>query len=434
MKKIIVAGAGIGGISAAFSLAAKGFDVTVFEAKAREELGHDWCDTMVIPAFNEAGLEAPPAELFSPHIVASYKNPKETVWVIPNREPFKGVGYIDRKVLARFLVDEAEKNGVKFVFNSPVKSALICGGKVCGIITEQNGEEEKIRADLVIDSAGMDSAVRKSLPEKFGIKREIDADDTLVVYRAYFDNTAGKATVPEFNMYFYHCRNRGLSWVITQESHTDVLISGFGGLSETAIQSELQAFRREYPCIGNTLLRGGTVAKIPLRKALPQIVCDGYAAIGDSAVMIEALSGSGITLSLKAGKILADTVAQIEGEFCVEELWKYQYQYFKQLGNAQLKSSIIKDALSSASADDIDYLFEKKILTEKELAPSANSKYSPSELISKFIWLTMRPKIFALFLKAFKKISAIKKICSAMPEEYSKGVIEAWKAQYEENL
>ena len=42
MKKIIVAGAGHGGLTAAYNLSKNGFDVTVFEKGDREGLGYDW--------------------------------------------------------------------------------------------------------------------------------------------------------------------------------------------------------------------------------------------------------------------------------------------------------------------------------------------------------------------------------------------------------
>ena len=42
--KIIVAGAGHGGLAAAAELAKAGYDVSVYEAKKRNELGHDWED------------------------------------------------------------------------------------------------------------------------------------------------------------------------------------------------------------------------------------------------------------------------------------------------------------------------------------------------------------------------------------------------------
>ena len=44
MKRILVAGAGHGGLAAAALLAKNGFDVTVIERKKREEMGHDWED------------------------------------------------------------------------------------------------------------------------------------------------------------------------------------------------------------------------------------------------------------------------------------------------------------------------------------------------------------------------------------------------------
>ena len=43
-KKIVVAGAGHGGVIAAAKLAKEGFDVTVYEKKKRENIGHDWED------------------------------------------------------------------------------------------------------------------------------------------------------------------------------------------------------------------------------------------------------------------------------------------------------------------------------------------------------------------------------------------------------
>lgn len=58
-KKIIVAGAGHGGIIAAAKLAEKGYDVTVYEKKVKEELGYDWLDAIDIKIFNDVGLPLP---------------------------------------------------------------------------------------------------------------------------------------------------------------------------------------------------------------------------------------------------------------------------------------------------------------------------------------------------------------------------------------
>ncbi|MBR6940121.1 MAG: NAD(P)-binding protein, partial [Clostridia bacterium] len=52
MRKIIVAGAGHGGLVAACRLAEAGYDVTVVEKKERNETGHDWHDCIWKPAFD----------------------------------------------------------------------------------------------------------------------------------------------------------------------------------------------------------------------------------------------------------------------------------------------------------------------------------------------------------------------------------------------
>ena len=57
MKKIIVAGAGHGGLAAAALLAKQGYDVTVIEAKKRAEMGHDWHDVMVKSSLTDAGFD-----------------------------------------------------------------------------------------------------------------------------------------------------------------------------------------------------------------------------------------------------------------------------------------------------------------------------------------------------------------------------------------
>ena len=44
MNKILVAGAGHGGLVTAIHLAKNGYDITVIEKEKREAMGHDWHD------------------------------------------------------------------------------------------------------------------------------------------------------------------------------------------------------------------------------------------------------------------------------------------------------------------------------------------------------------------------------------------------------
>ncbi len=432
MKKFLVAGCGIGGISAALNLAKNGYDVTVFEKCERASMGHDWHDTIYKSAFEYAGFPRPNEENFTPHRIGNYINPAKDVKVIVTSTPCEDIGYIDRKFLINHLVDYAEKCGVKFLFGICVKSLIIENKQVVGLTAIVSGKETNYSADLVIDACGIESPLKKDLPSESGISPQIDKRDTLFVYRAYFENkSAISKPRPEFNIHFFHCRKQGLAWTIDCPGYTDILVGGFGSLTKKDIENALADFRKEYPNMSDTPIRGGTVAKIPVRRTLPLIVWNGYVLVGDSASMIEPLSGSGISLSLCGGKILADTVINASVPYTIDVLWGFQYNYFKDYGNAQLFSDTIKYTLSRISADDIDYLFQKRILTGKELSMNFDSGYKFNEIASKTLWLIAKPKLCASVLKAAKRMLSIKKIVELMPEKYDKKAVEVWINKYE---
>lgn len=433
MKKIIVAGCGIGGLVAAVNLCKKGFDVTIYEARNWEALGHDWCDTVYKPSFSEAGIELPTDDKFTPYRVMCCRGPSKRVKIVAKRgdDIFRDVAYIDRKELIQHLINCAEAAGAKFVFGAKVVSPLTENGFVSGLKIITEGNEINVSADLVIDAAGMDSPVRKNLPRSFGIQNDIERKDALYTYRVYFDKTSDEISDPRYNAYFFHCRRRSIEWVITEDEHIDILISGFGSLTRKEIEKSLSDFRKDYPYIGNKILRGGTTAKIPLRKSLPLFVADGYAAVGDSAVMIEPLSGSGIRMSFYGGKFLADAIDEAGSEkLSVDKLWKYQYRYFKSNGEALAKVDIIKNILADINADDMDYLFENGILGAKEFADAGETKYSAEELLSKAKAIIKRPALLKPLSKAGLSIINLKKASKLMPEEYDKAAVSKWIEQY----
>ncbi len=430
MKKIIVAGAGHGGLTAAANLAKNGFDVTVLEQNAREDVGHDWHDCMVIGTFENCSIPKPDMSNFKFYINAYQHNPSKTVELTTDTAPNSSIVYVDRKFLIRYLMDHAEKCGVKFVFGSKVTSAVIYGGKVSGIRAVENGEEKTYDCDLVIDAAGMDSPVRKSLLPAFNIQRDIAKNDTFFVYRAYYNIKEGNAPDNYYNIYFFHNGAPGLDWLIKEDDFADILVGGFGSLSQEMIDHGVNDFKEDYGFIGDDIVRGGRVCRIPLRKTLPMFVADGYAAVGDSACMTEPLSGSGISLSMNAGKILADTMI-FAGDDCADiyHLWKYQYTFLKKYGFNMLGDDIIKGMLSDISADDLDFLFEKKVLTAKEMF-SEGGKYSFKEILSKLNVLK-KTNLYKPLLRAVKRMAGIKKVTSKLPEKYNSVEVREWIKLYD---
>lgn len=428
MKKIIVAGAGHGGITAAFNLVKAGYDVTVYEKANREDLGYDWVDCMRKDDFDETGYIRPDDSNFLPIADQGYFSPKKSVKIVVEKDYGGRIGYIERKFLINYIIDGAEKEGVKFFFNTPVVCTLYDSNRVTGIRIKENGEEKDVLADMVIDAAGMNSPVRSTLPESFGVRRKPFSDETFCTWRGSFKKTKDFTAEPKNTIYFYHCGKSGMDWAINEDDSIDILIGGFGSLSDKEINDALADFRKDYP-IEDKVARGGTKDCIPLGRFLSVMVCNSYAAVGNSAFMTEPLSGSGIDMSMRAGKLLADTVIEANGDYSTKNLWKYNYLAYKKLAEKQYNNLIVKSFISVLTPDDVDFFFEKKVLTAKEIGGGGNTKYTFKDIVPKLVLLS-KPKVLAGLLKVGKKALLLNKVRSAVPEIYSKEAIAQWEKIY----
>lgn len=187
--RVVVIGAGPGGAVLARELARKGIGVTIYEKGKYEELGHDWSDVMERIALKAVGLEMPRLDnnrwvgslvkksasdggLFEPHAISKLKI------FSPGFQCVKEVEFqvitTDRRNLGKTLVDQAVEAGVEIKYRheglgllyrekgpSDVSGVEVFGVRVKNLSTEK---EELIDADIVVESAGFNSVLRKSLP------------------------------------------------------------------------------------------------------------------------------------------------------------------------------------------------------------------------------------------------------------------------------
>lgn len=432
MENIIVAGAGHGGLTAAYNLAKNGFKVTVFEKNKKEEQGYDWHDALNYDAFDKSGIERPPRELIRDSVQSSYENPSATVKLVgsDNASGFM----MDRKLLLKYLIEKAEQVGVSFNFGCSIKGAILDGMKVAGILVEKDGVLAEEKADMIIDACGMNSPVRKSLPPCFGIKNSFEEKETFHVYRVYLENLTGELVNPPYLVSFFHNGKPGIDWLITEGDCADILVGKFGSageLTDAEIEETVAEYRSRYPFIGEKILRGGQSGIIPLSKMLPLLVADGYALVGDSAGMTVPLNGSGIVLSMNAGKILADKIISCKKDaFSIENLWKYQYEYFRTLGKDLVIINTLKNFFTDCKAKNIDYFLEKKILTEELLDFESGINITPQfvlNIIAKGLPLV---GLVPSLVTNLKSIPSIDTVAAEMPVEYSKAGVDAWIEKY----
>ncbi len=433
MSKILVAGAGHGGLVAAIHLAKNGYDITVIEKDNPDTIGHDWHDWLNFDAFDRSGIDRPDESTFFPGIPQGFRNPKNTVLL---RFPV-GAGSIcmDRKLLAAYLISLAEKAGVKFIYNTEILSPVTEGARVKGLNLRDGERIYALYADLVIDAAGMYSPVRRGLPERCGIEKELEGTGVFHVYRAYFKNLTGEKTDPPYLINLFNRNIPGIGWTVTDEEYVDILIGKFGSagpLTADEVNSSLDAFRKEFPFIGQEILRGGTFIDLPIKRMLPLLVCDGYAAIGDSAGMTVPLNGSGIVLSMNAGKILAETVMKAVGTYDKKALWPYQYEYFHHYAKDLIIIDKLKDFFNYVKGEHVDYLLEKEILTPELIAVADGAPISLSPKQIRHIIAVCPPllKLIPPLVKNFRTLPFMDSVCRKMPEIYSEEAVNNWAEKY----
>lgn len=424
MTKIIVAGAGHGGLIAAARLAKAGFEVEILERKQKEELGYDWEDRFTFDVLLDATENTVLPD-------GSWRYRGDCEFVSPSKRTEVKIKYNDetrqkvmwRKPLIEMLVAYAEKNGVVFRFGTEIIAPIIKAERVVGIKTSE-GERY---CDLVIDAAGVSSALRTNLPDSFGIEKEVRRGDVFYAYRAYFDLKYNEKREFPFEVYLYHEREQGLSWFLTNDEDADILIGRIDPLTDKKVAEQLSLFRKNHPWCGENVLHGGNYGIIPVRRPLAVMVADGYAAVGDSAFMTTPMNGMGIDLSLNAGLILAKTVIEDETkEYKKETLWNYNRDFHKLFGGDTAKNEGLKNALLSLPPEGVDFLFDNAVIQSADLA-GAGRNTNLKALLGKFVRGMKNPKYFFAIIKGLIKGAKASKTYKRAPEKFDRKKIELWQ-------
>ena len=431
--KIIVAGGGHGGIAAAALLASNGFDVTVYEQKKREDMGYDWTDIFAPGALERVGLGMPDSDKFEYKKNMTFFGPGANTPLRQNVAENDLEIKMERRDIYDMLISHAEKKGVHFVYDCTVLSPIMSGSRVIGIRTEKGD----FYAPMVIDACGVDSPVRRRLPASCGIEKGAGKFGKFIVYRAFFDKVDDIEDDP-YRVYFFPSGKPGIGWVATGEDTTDMLIGCFDELSQADIDNVSADLRMKNPQMGKKLLRGGQLVKIPVRHPLAVMVADGYAAIGDSAFMTVPVIGSGIANSLKAARMLADTIVEDEDRvYSCETLWKYQKRYYKALGASLAPLACVKLLLTKLTSEQLDYLIDNRVLTAEDLTIGANStgltdflSLSPASIPYRLKGLAKRPDIVKKLLLCGKTLAQVVAQIAAMPQHWERRKVFMWAANY----
>lgn len=435
--KIIVAGLGHGGIAVAAILAQANYDVTVYEQKKREDLGYDWTDIFAPKALSVAGIPMPDSSKYEYKEDMTFFGPSERFGLRQHVPQNQLEIKLERKDIYEHLITHAEKCGVKIVYECKIISPKFFGNRVVGVETDKGD----FYGDLVIDACGMRSPLRTNLPENFGIEKYPLRHEYITIYRGFYNIASDVEVDAKFKVCLFKDNKMGISWVASEDNHTDLLIGRFNDFDINEVNRFADILRETNPRLGTEILRGGKFVEIPVRQPLSLMVADGYAAIGDSAFMTVPLIGSGIANSLRAARILADAIfLDKNNSFSRETLWNYQYNFYKTLGSGLAPLAAAKLLMLKLTAQEVDYAFDSGLITEDNVTIGADFTSITSVKVD-FFDLINKAKIVCNNSSLLKKltatggrISSVASICAVIPKRYNTERVKAWKSLYERSF
>ena len=397
-------------------------------------MGYDWTDIFDPKSLAKANIPMPDKSLFEYKENMTFYSPDEKTPIkqqVPDDElEIK----MERKDIYNLLIDTAEKNGVKFIYDCNIESAIIKDNRVVGINTAIG----EIYGDLIIDACGCESPVRSSLPEQFGIEKHPNKNEKFYVYRAFYNKSTETPVKDKYKVCLLPEGKLGIGWVATEDKYTDLLIGRFEPFDMQEVERTTEYFRSRNESLGTELVRGGQFVGIPVRQPISLMVANGYVAIGDSAFMTVPIIGSGIANSLRAAPILAKAIMDDRTEtYTVEALWQYQYNFYKKWGAGLAPLAAVKLLLTKITPKQLDYIFEKGILTWKEMTITANSTsitdfIHPSiDMPKRAIAIAKDKDLLKKMLKVGVDIGEIIALCATLPKGYNKSKVKQWAEKYD---
>lgn len=432
MTKIIIAGAGVGGLVCAQRLVKKGYEIILFEAKARNELSYAWYDDIRFDVFEKTDIEPPAREFYEQKSKWVFVSPDQQNRIpVPPAKPMEEVS-ISRRALTDYLMSLVEKN-IQTHFETAVESLIIEDNFVKGV---KAGGKEYL-ADLVIDCTGMRSPLRAQANISPQIPADADKNGIMYGYRAFYKRAENsEAPTIASTLYLKHQDSVGISWCnLNPRNEVDVLIGRIGTpLTDEIISEALADLRRGNPILSEELVRPAVQTTIAVSAPLSCIVTNGYVLLGDSAYMTMPIMGSGIESSMKAGKILAEVITDEQlTHFSAVELWEYQEEFFDEFGEDYVFIDVMKRWLLDLPPADINWVFGAGLVTDEDLAiiSTDGGKLKVSSILKKVGILFKRFDIVRAALKQLRVALKAKKHVGKLPEKYDAEKFAKWQAKYE---
>jgi len=352
----LVVGAGTGGAIAARRLAEDGFRVLLIDREPSDDVGRKVCGN----AIGEDGLAVVSRYIESPEGAEVAKRLPHGTLILEDgtaiRIPKGGV-ILNRLLFGQRLLADAVEAGAAF------RDRTSCAGwtdRAANRVRIRNGdgEEADLEARLVIDASGFRAVLTRTGGPHH--PDEVSRGDVAVAYREIVPLTKELDRPDDAIIVLTPKLARGgYGWVFPMG----------GRLANVGIGAPLAAVKRPVREIYDEFIasqpwlevadpvEAGT-GLLPIRAPLASFVGDGFMSVGDAACQTDPLHGGGISPSIVAANVAADTAAQAlaDGDVSTPALWGYNVAFMREVGARHAGQDFLRRFLDSISDDELTFL------------------------------------------------------------------------------
>ncbi len=270
---------------------------------------------------------------------------------------------LDRRVFDKWLAELAVDKGAKVVAHTIAKRLIKENGKIVGVVLENNGKEQEVRAKLVVSAEGMEAHI--AFQAGFNTVHNLYDVDTCYQYEV-----KGYEHENLIELYFGNkIAPRGYVWIFPKEDNKANVGIGIGGHLQDREKSNgvvgadpkmyLDRFMEEHEELRDVSILNEFGGVISVGAPLDHFVKDHFMVIGTAAKQVDPIHGGGISLAMETAKLAADVAVEAfrEKDFSERKLKKYEEIWNKTIGDKEKKRLILRKVIEKLSDDDLNHIF-----------------------------------------------------------------------------
>ncbi len=383
---VVVIGAGVAGLTAAWLISSQGYRVAIVERKPLDKIGDRACgDAIGLHHFQELGWTPPQDVLNGSYKGVKIVSPSGNYSVIVYGE---GVS-VDSLKFGQWLLRNALDNGATLYDNSHfIDIRLDDKGFVRKAIIKdlKSGVKRDLEAKAFIDASGAVPALRSKLPREYPIAERPYMTDYNIAYREVIElREPISGEDKDYAIIFLNKKVApGGYWWLFPKKEGSIANIGIGVIwGKGDYNPRLNYYRYirgKYP--GRLIHAGGGL--VPTRRPLPTLVWRNIVVIGDAAYTVNPIHGGGRGSSMLAASIVSKHLGKALEDGRVNEysLWGINKDFMKAYGAKQAGLDILRMYLQIMSDDDLEFVLAKKIVDGRSIYDLGTKASLAEEIIS----------------------------------------------------